>query len=95
QRTKVKGMFVDPAQIAAVEKRHPEVLRARLIVDRKDEQDVMILRIETEAGEGLGDAVGATLKELTGLKGAVERAVPGSLPNDGKVIDDIRPAVTG
>ncbi|MBL8572500.1 MAG: AMP-binding protein [Hyphomicrobiaceae bacterium] len=89
QRTKVKGMFVDPAQIDAVLKRHPEIRRARLVVSRAGEQDAMTLRIETDAA-GIAAAVASTLREITKLKGDVEIAPPASLPNDGKVIADDR-----
>ena len=91
QRTKVKGMFVDPAQVDAIAKRHPELGRLRLIVSRANEQDVMILKAEAQgAPAGLADKVGETLAGLLKLKGAVELVKPGSLPNDGKVISDER-----
>ncbi|WP_319775035.1 AMP-binding protein [Breoghania sp.] len=91
QRTKVKGMFVDPEQVAEVMRRHPEVARARLVVSRADEQDVMNLKIEVPPGvDGLPDAVAATLREVTKLGGTVEAVAPGGLPNDGKVIEDAR-----
>lgn len=91
QRTKIKGMFVDPAQIGELVKIHDEVLKARLTVTRKGESDAMSLSVEVEGGtSSLLDAVGATLKAVTGLKGAVQFADPGSLPNDGKVISDER-----
>ena len=92
QTTKVKGMFVHPAHVAEVQKRHPELIRLRLIVTRKGEQDVMTLRAEsTNGGNGLSEAVGSTLQAVTKLRGAVEVVAPGSLPNDGKVIADERP----
>jgi phenylacetate-CoA ligase len=90
QRTKVKGMFVDPAQIAEVRRRHPEIARARLVVTRENETDRMTLRVEgppAEASERLAE----TLKAVTNLSGAVEVVEPGALPNDGKVIADERP----
>jgi len=91
QRTKVKGMFVDPAQVDAIGKRHPELGRLRLIVSRASEQDVMILKAEAQnAPAGLAEKVGETLAGLLKLKGAVELVKPGSLPNDGKVISDER-----
>jgi phenylacetate-CoA ligase len=91
QRTKVKGMFVDPAQVDAIAKRHPELGRLRLIVSRANEQDVMTLKAEAEgAPSGLAEKVGETLAGLLKLKGAVELVKPGSLPNDGKVISDER-----
>lgn len=91
QRTKVKGMFVDPAQIEAVARRHPEVLKARLVVGRRDEQDTMTLRIESrESAAAFSDAVAATLTSVTKLRGTIEIVGPGTLPNDGKVIADER-----
>jgi phenylacetate-CoA ligase len=91
QTTKVKGMFVRPEQIAEVAKRHPELGRVRLVVTREGEQDAMTLHAESVGGEGLADAVAATLQSVTKLKGAVKFVASGSLPNDGKVIADERP----
>lgn len=91
QRTKVKGMFVDPRQIAEVVARHPQVLRARLVVGRRNEQDIMRFAYESAAGDdSLDKALEQTLREVTKLNGAVERVAPGTLPNDGKVISDER-----
>ncbi len=91
QTTKVKGMFVRPEQIAEIAKRHPEVARLRLVVTREAEQDAMTLHVETAGGEGLADAVAATLQSVTKLKGEVKLVAFDSLPNDGKVIADERP----
>ncbi|MGB3388368.1 MAG: AMP-binding protein [Pseudaminobacter sp.] len=91
QRTKVKGMFVDPQQIAEVLKRHPEVARARLVVTRAGERDSMTLHVEPTAGRTPhGKALEASLRDVTKLGGAVTIAAPGSLPNDGKIIADER-----
>ena len=91
QTTKIKGMFVHPGQVAAVVKRHPEILRARLIVDNPDLSDRMTLHCETAHGDnGLAVEVAASIRELTKLRGEVSFVAPGSLANDGKVIDDIR-----
>jgi phenylacetate-CoA ligase len=92
QATKVKGMFVQPAQIADLVKRHKEIIRARLVVARDAKGgDAMTLKIEM--GEPAEDTarIAETLQALTKLRGTVTRVPPGSLPNDGKVIDDIRP----
>ena len=91
QRTKIKGMFVDPIQIAEVTKRHPEIGRARLVVSRDGERDAMTLHVEP--GDGTNPdtaAIGAALREITKLGGEVLVAERGSLPNDGKVIADER-----
>jgi phenylacetate-CoA ligase len=90
QTTKIKGMFVHPEQVAAVVKRHPEIARARLVVTNPDSSDVMTLRCEATASEGLALAIGESVRELTKLRGVVELVATGSLPNDGKVIADER-----
>jgi len=91
QTAKIKGQFVHPEQVAAILKRHPEVARARLEVERAGESDVMLLRCEVE-GEpsGLAERLAESLQAETRLRGRVELCARGSLPNDGKVIDDKR-----
>jgi phenylacetate-CoA ligase len=91
QRTKVKGMFVDPEQIAVIARRHPELGRLRLVIDWVEQQDVMTLKAELGGGTpDLARAVEGTLQNICKVRGKVEFAAPGSLPNDGKVIDDVR-----
>ncbi|WP_210877498.1 phenylacetate--CoA ligase family protein [Roseovarius autotrophicus] len=88
QTTKIKGMFVRPEQVAALVARHQEIARARVIATREGEADVMTVRIEATGGDAAcyAGSVAETLK----LKGRVEIVPPGSLPNDGKVIEDLR-----
>ena len=93
QTTKIKGMFVHPAQVNDIVKRHADISRARLVVDLVDGGDVMTLHVETTA-TGIEAAVADSLQSITKLRGTVMLATPGSLPNDGKVIEDKRPAVT-
>ncbi len=91
QTAKVRGMFVHPAQVNEVSQRFPEVIRSRLIVDWVDQQDRMILRCESEQGsETLQQAIADAIRDICKLRGEVEFVTPGSLPNDGIVIDDIR-----
>ncbi len=91
QAAKVKGMFVRPEQVEQVRQRHPEILKARLEVGRQGAMDVMTLKCECQdAGSGLSDAIVASLKDVTKLAGTVEIVAPGGLPNDGKVVDDVR-----
>jgi phenylacetate-CoA ligase len=90
QTTKVKGMFVHPEQIAAVQKRHPEILRARLVVTNPDSSDAMTLRCEGSGDAAATATIADSLRELTKLRGTVEFVAPGTLPNDGKVISDER-----
>ncbi len=87
QTTKVKGMFVHPAQVAEVLRRHG-FARGRLVVERGESGDAMTLRIE---GAGDAAAVAETIQAVTKLRGAVAFVAPGSLANDGKVIEDTRP----
>ncbi len=92
QTTKVKGMFVHPGQIAQVVRRHPEITRARLVVDNPELNDRMTLMCEVAGGgsEALATAVAASIRELTKLRGEVAFLPTGALANDGKVIDDVR-----
>ena len=91
QTTKVRGMFVHPGQIAEIVRRFPEVLKARLVVGGEMANDHMTLRLEsTSADPGLADRVGEAVRDVTKLRGTIELAPPGSLPNDGKVIEDTR-----
>jgi phenylacetate-CoA ligase len=91
QTAKVRGMFVHPAQVAEVLKRHPEIARARLIVEGEMANDRMTLHIEcAQPPDGLVAAVAQSLRDITKLRAEVAVAAPGSLPNDGKVIDDAR-----
>lgn len=91
QTTKVKGMFVHPSQVADVVARHPEIKRARLTVTGEKGMDAMTLSVEVEGGgDGLWEAIAASLTSVTKMKGAVILESPDSLANDGKVIDDQR-----
>jgi phenylacetate-CoA ligase len=91
QTTKVKGMFVHPSQVAQVVARHPEILRARLEVASRDNLDEMTLRCEAGASDAaLADAIATTLQAVCKLRGRVVLVTPGELPNDGKVIADLR-----
>lgn len=91
QTTKIKGMFVHPGQVAEVARRFPEVLRARLVVSGEMANDQMTLQVETGgASDGLADRLAEALRDVTKLRGSVELLHPGSLPNDGRVIEDAR-----
>lgn len=91
QTTKVRGMFVHPSQVAEIVKRFPELGRARLVVSGEMANDQMLLRVETaQATPDLQQAVAQAAREATKLRADVELVSPGSLPNDGKVIEDAR-----
>ncbi len=90
QTTKIRGMFVHPGQVAEIVKRFPEVQRARLIVSGEMADDQMKLLVESGGAEGLVQRVADAVRDVTKLRGDVEVVTPGSLPNDGKVIEDAR-----
>jgi len=88
QTTKIKGMFVRPEQVADLVAKHAEIAKVRVIASRDGEMDVMTVQIEADGGNA--EAYANSVTELLKLKGKVEIMAPGSLPNDGKVIDDQR-----
>lgn len=92
QTTKIRGMFVHPGQVADIIKRFPEVARARLVVTGEMANDAMTLKVETACGgpDGLAAKIGEAIRDVTKLRGQVELVLPGTLPNDGKVIEDAR-----
>ena len=92
QTTKIRGMFVHPGQVAEIIKRFPEVVRARLVVTGEMANDAMMLQVETACGgpDGLANKISEAIREVTKLRGQVELVLPGTLPNDGKVIEDAR-----
>jgi phenylacetate-CoA ligase len=91
QTAKVRGMFVHPSQVAEIVRRYPEVGKARLVVSGEMADDRMSLRVEVAgAPEDLSARIADTIRDVTKLRGEVELCAPGSLPNDGKVIEDAR-----
>jgi phenylacetate-CoA ligase len=91
QTAKVRGMFVHPSQVAEVVRRHPEALRARLVVEGEMANDRMTLRVETSTqNEALLQAIAQSVRDITKLRADVQWSAPGTLPNDGKVIEDAR-----
>ena len=69
-------------------KKTPEIKKARVNVTRSENNDVMSVLLEIE-GETNKD-YDFMVKEILKLKGQVQTVSPGTLPNDGKVIDDQR-----
>ena len=91
QTTKIRGMFVHPAQVADIARRFPEILKARLVVSGEMANDSMTMRVETSsAPAGLDQRISEAIRDVTKLRGRVELLAPGTLPNDGKVIEDAR-----
>jgi phenylacetate-CoA ligase len=91
QSTKVRAMFVTPKQVNEIVRKHPEIVKARLVIEGETGSDRMTLKCETRSRpEGLAAAVIASIRDFTKLRGEVELVEPGALPNDGKVIEDLR-----
>jgi phenylacetate-CoA ligase len=90
QATKVRGMFVHPEQIADVLRRHKSIIRARLVVDRPASTDEMTLLAEIGEPAEEPRAIAETLQAVTKLRGTVTPVAGGSLPVDGKLIEDRR-----
>ena len=92
QTVKVRGMFVHPAQVADIARRFPEVIKARLVVSGEMANDSMTLQVEAAGTthSGLDQRIGEAIRDVTKLRGTVQLVSPGSLPNDGKVIEDAR-----
>jgi phenylacetate-CoA ligase len=91
QSTKVRAMFVTPRQVNEIVRRHPEIARARLVVEGEAGNDRMTLKCEMkDRPAGVAQAIVASIRDVTKLRGEVELVAPGNLPNDGKVIEDLR-----
>ncbi|SMP78611.1 phenylacetate--CoA ligase family protein [Noviherbaspirillum suwonense] len=92
QTTKVRAMFVHPSQVAEITRRHPEIRRARLVVSGEMANDVMTLQCEVEEPDNgmLQEAIVASIRDITKLRGDVSLVAVGRLPNDGRVIEDAR-----
>lgn len=91
QTTKVRGMFVHPGQIAEVVRRFPQIGKARVVVSGSMAADVMTLLVESsETSPGLAQLLEEAVRDVTKLRAQVQLVAPGSLPNDGKVIEDAR-----
>ena len=92
QVTKVKGMFVHPSQVENVMEIHPEIAKARLLVERPRNKDVMTLEVELKRSvdEGFIPAVEQTLRDVMKLRGSVRILANGTLPLDHKTIEDVR-----
>ncbi|MEO7031385.1 MAG: AMP-binding protein [Herbaspirillum sp.] len=93
QTTKVRAMFVHPSQVADIVRRHPEILKARLVVSGTMGNDVMMLQCEVADmahAETIRHEIVDSIRDITKLRGDVHLLPADSLPNDGKVIEDAR-----
>lgn len=98
QTTKIKGMFVHAEQIEQVRKDYPHIAKMRLSVTQVNYNDQMHLQCEldlkaftdAETADAI-ESISSSLKKMTKLNGSVELVAVGTLADDGKVIDDLRP----
>jgi phenylacetate-CoA ligase len=92
QTTKVRAMFVHASQVQNIVRRHPEIIKARLVVSGRMANDLMTLQCEVAATPdgAASDAIVASIRDITKLRGEVAFVAPGTLPDDGKVIEDAR-----
>ena len=93
QTTKVRAMFVHPSQVADIVRRHAVIRKARLVISGEMANDEMTLHCEVDhpdAALSEVDAIIASIRDVTKLRGNVKLQAIGSLPNDGKVIEDAR-----
>ena len=95
QTTKVKGMFVQPSQVNKILETLEINGSARMIVSRSNDKDKLLLKVEAEVTdpdqiESLQKKISDEIKNVINLRGNVKIVPIKSLPNDGKVIDDIR-----
>ncbi|CAM8642491.1 PaaK Coenzyme F390 synthetase [Oxalobacteraceae bacterium] len=93
QTTKIRAMFVHPSQVADILKRHPQILKGRLVVKGEMGNDQMTLHCEVadlNSANNDAETIIASIRDVTKLRGEVKLVAAGSLPNDGKVIEDAR-----
>ena len=91
QSTKVKGLFVHPNQIMEVIKRHPEISKARLVIETIQGRDAMTLLCESESESEINlPQVEASLNAVCRLKGKAAQLETGKVTSDGKLIEDLR-----
>ncbi|MDM5179331.1 AMP-binding protein [Massilia sp. DJPM01] len=92
QTTKVRAMFVHPSQVNNIVRRHPGILKARLVVTGRMANDVMTLHCEVANAPDAQQAAAIveSIREVTKLRGEVRFESPGTLADDGKVIEDLR-----
>jgi phenylacetate-CoA ligase len=91
QSAKVRGIFVHAKQVGEILRRHPELAKARLVILREADLDRMTLRCEAGSVEaGLSERVAESIRDVCALRGEVELVPKGTLPNDGRVVEDLR-----
>ncbi|MEW7009568.1 phenylacetate--CoA ligase family protein [Lentilitoribacter sp. EG35] len=96
QASKIRGMFVRPSQLTALCSQIEGLQRVRLVIDRDNEKDDIMLFCEmedapVEAVEGeMLENIAQLFRELCHLKTKVSLVDHGTLVDDGRVIVDMR-----
>jgi phenylacetate-CoA ligase len=91
QAALIADRTVLPSQVLAIGARHAAVQRLRLVLRHENAREALLLRAEApRENAALASELGASLKDETGLEGAVEIVPLGALPDDGKLIVDER-----
>lgn len=91
QATKVKGMFIRPEQVATLVARHADVEKARVEVHQTERGDQITVQLETEATDPA--AFQGSVSEILKLRAEIDLVAIGTLPRDGIVVSDKRPAL--
>lgn len=91
QTTKMRGMFVHPAQVDSITKRFPAIKRARLVVSGEMAKDDIRLLVEVDTSSPELERLIATVaRDITKLRVDVQLCAIGTIANDGKIIEDAR-----
>jgi len=95
QTTKVRGMFVQPSQINKILENLKINDNARMIISRSNDRDELLLKVESKHTDindidAIQKRISEEIKSVINLRGETKIVAVNSLPNDGKVIDDIR-----
>lgn len=94
QVTKVRGLFVHPGQVDEVASRYPQIAKYQVVVKRKEDKDEMILRIEfkeeVSQPEKLKEEIEQSIRDVMKVRGDVQFAPKGTIPEGAKKIEDQR-----
>jgi phenylacetate-CoA ligase len=94
QATKVRGLFVHPGQVDEVASRYPQIAKYQVVIKRKEDKDEMILRIEfkeeVSQPEKLKEEIEQSIRDVMKVRGDVQFAPKGTIPEGAKKIEDQR-----
>jgi len=94
QVTKVRGLFVHPGQVDEVASRYPQIAKYQVVVKRKEDKDEMIFKIELKEEvpqpEKLKQEIEQSIRDVMKIRGDVQFAPKGTIPEGAKKIEDQR-----